>query len=104
MSEEEMPGPRRQAGDPCDLLPQSGEWDGETLPDRRRPGRIRDINPALTAMLRRPAEFTITSHEGHDDEPFRRDDLQPARGIIFAVGTGLVCWAVLMAVAVWVVG
>lgn len=59
------------------------------LHDRRRPGRLDQISPALIPLLREFAQFV-------DDPDFDADPLTPARGIFRGIFVGL-----LLSVPLW---
>jgi hypothetical protein len=61
--------------------------------DRRRPGRIEIISPALIPLLR-DGTATAIYHEEH-----LQDDLAPATGISVSVLISVLIWAVLIWVA-----
>jgi hypothetical protein len=79
--------------------------DPATVPDRRRPGRLRTDNPHLIALLRRPAsEETTPESEVADKlarqtliiEPDDEDDpLAAARGIAAGAIGATLLWAVI---------
>jgi hypothetical protein len=81
--------------------------DANTLPDRRRPGRVSYVNPHLIRLLRKPAEareIAIGSQSEHSAKPQPEEDgpdnLGAARGVLAALAIGLVFWGVAAAL-VW---
>ena len=74
--------------------------DQATVPDRRRPGRLRTDNPHLIALLRQPAsDGTAPEAEAADKlmliiEPDDEDDpLAAARGLAIGTVGGMLLWA-----------
>jgi hypothetical protein len=61
-------------------------WTGR---ERRRPGRVKFINPHLIALLRGKKTGDATDAP---DETAGRDDLGPAKGIIAAVTISAIIW------------
>lgn len=69
--------------------------DTAASPERRRPGRVENVNPALIPLLR---EETV-----RDDAVLERagDDLDPARGIGVGIVLGVLLWAALAFALYW---
>ena len=64
--------------------------------DRRRPGRVNYSNPALIALLRKPAADPAEREGvGHLD-----DAIAPARGIMIGVPIGALIWCAI-ALGLW---
>jgi hypothetical protein len=69
--------------------------------DRRRPGRINDINPALYDLLRGTAADRLTSNDfirknipnNFCGDHLEEDNLREARGILNAVVISVLLWA-----------
>jgi hypothetical protein len=79
----------------------------DTIPDRRRPGRLKYKNPHLITLLRRKpdADQRFSNTEpgaGLTDfkEVRERNDLSAAAGIALAVALGTVAWSSLV-LALW---
>jgi hypothetical protein len=69
----------------------------DTIADRRRSGRLKDVSPELVPLLRNPTQgdFLVHDPEGTSDQ------LAPARGIILAIKlSGLFWMLVTVAVAI----
>jgi hypothetical protein len=65
-------------------------------PDRRRPGRLHDVNAALIPLLRNPTPGRRAGIDAYDDlEARRREDLAPGQGIMVAVLISGLFWAAL---------
>ncbi len=63
-------------------------------PDRRRPGRVQDVNAALIPLLRNPSPGRRAGVDAYDDlETRRREDLAPGQGIMVAVLISGLFWA-----------
>lgn len=72
---------------------------GET---RRRPGRLKKVNPDLIPLLRSTATADIYEPAlGKVDTQFVEDNLAPVKGIVFAVALSVPLWAGIGAL-VWV--
>ena len=54
--------------------------------ERRRPGRVENVSPALIPLLRGE------THPPSDDEVLRKDDLAPAAGIAVSVVLSGLVW------------
>lgn len=66
-----------------------------TTVERRRPGRIANVNPALIPLLRSGALSMAAGRlEAAEREP--RSDLDPAYGILVAALSNALFWAVLI--------
>ena len=79
--------------------------DQPTLDDRRRPGRVRNVNPHLIQLLRDPCE-PDTSGPAQETAPSDQpdDDLAPARGIVLGITLSIALWAILILLVRWAVG
>ena len=65
-----------------------------TTPDRRRPGRLSDVNAALIPLLRNPGPDARAAVDAYDElEPRRREDLAPGQGIMVAMLLSGLFWA-----------
>ncbi|HEY6433577.1 MAG TPA: hypothetical protein VIZ17_16480 [Acetobacteraceae bacterium] len=84
----------------------SEDQDQTTVPDRRRPGRLRTDNPHLIALLRQPtsdettpeaeAADKLTSRQTLIIEPDDEDDpLAAARGIARGAAVSALLWAII---------
>ena len=66
--------------------------------DRRRPGRVAEVNPALVPLLRQPASPETTSPEIVAPEIVAPDpaelwaDRAPGRGLLIGVAISVVLW------------
>ena len=83
--------------------------DGETIHDRRRPGRVNFRNPWLIALLRGNFKYDASSFVKNDDASTSEglappntdynqdpaDDLRPAHGIIVSLGLGAGLWVII---------
>lgn len=72
--------------------------DAAGFPERRRPGRIETVTPALIPLLR--------GENLRDSAPSERvrDDLDPVRGIGLGVLLGVLLWAGVVLGLYWVLG
>jgi hypothetical protein len=76
------------------------------LSDRRRPGRMNKINPALYDLLRGTAVDGLKSNDlirknipnNFCGEHIEEDNLREARGILNAVATSLLLWALIFGI------
>lgn len=71
----------------------------ETAPDRRRPGRLKDVSPELIPLLRNPAAIEIPSDAPLAPE-HARDELGAAKGIVVGVLLVIPFW-LLVALGIW---
>ena len=79
---------QKQARDPLSPAPAT---------DRRRPGRLKDVSPHLTPLLRfRPSAEQIAAARRDPAESEDDDDLRPARGIALGVLVSLAFWVALL--------
>lgn len=85
---------------------QSRLSEGNVLPDRRRPGRINDINPALYGLLR---GNRVDGYESNDlisknipnkfyGECPDEDKIRETRGILNAIAISLLLWALIFGI------
>ncbi len=71
--------------------------------DRRRPGRLGQISPQLTSLLRNPATTDGPPCLSDQlDAPPLDDDLAPLKGIISSLVLGVLLWTVI-GTAIWAV-
>jgi hypothetical protein len=72
--------------------------DAETMPSRRRPGRLNDVHPSLIPLLR--GSVSVDAGEPDpvllEDLETTADNLAPARGIMVAIALSLPVWALLI--------
>ena len=74
----------------------------DAIETRRRPGRLKKVNPDLIPLLRSPATADIRELSlGEVDAQFVEDNLAPVKGILFAVALSVPLWAGI-SVLVWV--
>ena len=62
--------------------------------DRRRPGRVEQVSPAIIPLLRDPARCVDTDQD--------TDPLAPARGVVFGLLLSVALWA-LIGLGVWLI-
>lgn len=81
--------------------------DDNTLADRRRPGRMANVNPELIPLLRQShresaspsletAPGKVAEGQGISFDEQDADDLAPARGIMLAIVLGGLIWLVIL--------
>jgi hypothetical protein len=71
----------------------------ETVPDRRRPGRLKDVSPDLIPLLRDPIAIEIPSDDALAPE-HPRDELGAAKGIVVSLLLAAPFWF-LIALGIW---
>ena len=71
----------------------------ETVPDRRRPGRLTDVSPDLIPLLRDPVAIEIPSDDALAPE-HSRDELGAAKGIVVSLLLAAPFWF-LIALGIW---
>jgi hypothetical protein len=81
---------------PDQATPTDEPGDARTASDRRRPGRIDTVNPALLPLLRQDSLLAAALSQRDSD------DLAPVRGIALSVLCGVLLWAALALALYWV--
>ena len=84
--------------DPLNVTPVKADAsvaNPSSVRDRRRPGRLEQVSPALIPLLREPTRYV-------DDPGFDSDLLAPARGVLVGLLISVPLWA-LIGLGIWLV-
>ena len=87
--------------DPAEQQVTPALAESASSPERRRPGRPEDVNPALIPLLRRDQLLRPRPPAGMVVSSGAVDDLAPVRGVAVSAAIGALLWASIAGAAWW---